>query len=60
MREVAKDAAARAYEGGMETYGDLRAVTAVWFEGRAGMREFGAKRIDGIAISLATGVLPEI
>ena len=36
MKEVAKDAAARAFAGGMETYGDLRAVAAVWLEDRRG------------------------
>ena len=45
MKEVAKDAAARAFEGGMETYGDLRAVTAVWLEDRAGMWEFDASTL---------------
>ena len=45
MRDVAKDAAARAFEGGMETYVDLRAVTAVWLEDRAGMREFDASAL---------------
>ena len=42
MRAAAKESAARAFEGGMETYGDLRSVTAVWFEDRAGMGEFDA------------------
>ena len=42
MREVAKDAAARAFEGGMETYGNLHAVTTVWLEDRAGMWESNA------------------
>ena len=48
MKELAKDAAARAFEGGMETFGDLRAVTTVWLEDRAGMREFDASALSKV------------
>ena len=48
MKELAKDAAARAFEGGMGTFGDLRAVTAVWLEDRAGMREFDASALSKV------------
>ena len=32
----------------METFGDLRAVTAVWLEDRAGMREFDASALSKV------------
>ena len=49
MKELAKDAAARAFAGGMETFGDLRAVAAVWLDSVGGPgRDAGVRRARAV------------